>query len=173
MNASYAYDAPNSIRVLSRDSLFEGDVDFGTCVIERQCKLTDLVSSAPFPPWGLFVSARLRSLLQSFTLPTHRSYRLRVSHGGRETPDYYWLHLPQPDLPVPDDSTVPEAEDPIRAHQDLTDCDLLSLCVPSRFAYTYVSAPLVARMMTDGITGVRLVRHDCFEPPGNNSVHRR
>jgi hypothetical protein len=166
MVTPYAYDAPNSIRALPRDNLFDGDVDFGTCIIESQCELTDLVSSAPLPPWGLFVSSKLKSLLQSFTLPIHRFYRLHVLHRDLDTQDYYWLHLPQPDLVIPDDSTITAAEGLIRGHEHLGVCDLVLLSIPSRFAYTYVSSPLVARMTADGISGVRFGTPRLFRTGG-------
>jgi hypothetical protein len=155
MGPGYDYDASDSVHQLPYDKFPGFEPNFNTVVIDRRAKLTDLLSSAPIKNTGYLVSSRLRTVLEHFALPMHQYYPVPATHDGKPVADYFWLHLPEPRLPLDEGSSVDSAEAAILAAHELADLDLLRLYRPTRFAYCFVSDPLRRAMEAAGITGVR------------------
>jgi hypothetical protein len=155
MTAGYNYDAPDSVHQLPFDRFPDFEPDFNSVLIGSSAKLTDLISSVPIHNCGLLISGRFRSLLESFSLPPHCFYAVPMIHRKKPVPDYWWLHLPQPSIAIPDDASVAEVEALIESQPALKEVDLLRLYWPQRFAYCFVSDTLRRALDNQGITGVR------------------
>jgi hypothetical protein len=166
MGRGYNYDAPDSVHKLPYDALPDFEPNFNTVVIHGHAKLTDLLSSAPIKNTGYLVSPRLRALLEQFALPLHRFYPVPVTHRNKPVAGYCWLQLPEPHLPLTEDSSVEKAQAAISAVPELATVDLLRLYRPSRFAYCFVSDPWRRAMEAAGITGVRFGTARLFRSAG-------
>jgi hypothetical protein len=161
MGAGYDYDAPDSVYNLSFDALVEFTPNFNTVILDDSAVLTDLVSSAPIRNSGFIVSSRLRTIIDEFPLPTHRYYPLPVEHRGNAITDYWWLHLPQPEITIPPDAKREAAENAI-LNSEISDVALFRFYRPPRFAYCYVRADLRLAIENAGVTGVRFATSRLF-----------
>jgi hypothetical protein len=155
MGRDYDYGAANSVHKFPYDAIPDFEPNFNTVLIHGQAKLTDLLSSAAIIDTGFLVSARLRGLLEQFTLPLHRFYPVPTTYRHKPVAGYFWLQLPEPHLALTEGSSVAEAEAAITGDPELAAVDLLRVYHPSRFAYCFVSDPLRRAIESAGITGVR------------------
>jgi hypothetical protein len=131
------------------------DMAFPVAVLARGAKPTDLLSSVTTGNFGFLVSDRLRFALDGFRLPPHRFFAAPLEHRGRPIGAYWWLHLPQPDLPLGEDTPPGEAESVISADPVVGTADLLRVYSPSRYRNCFVSGAVRAALEAAGITGVR------------------
>ena len=154
MGEAYDYDATDSVYNLSFDSLVNFEPNFHTVILDNSAVLTDFVSSAPIRNSGFIISARVRALLADFAMPPHRFYDLPMTHRNASVHGYCWLHLPQPDVSIPPDTSRTDAES-IISESAISNCALFRLYRPSRFAYCYVRDDLRQSLDEIGATGVR------------------
>lgn len=93
MAPGYDYDAPNSVYQLSEAHSqlpsFEPNLDY--LVLAGKAKPTDLLSVAVLSG-GLLVSEKFKSLLEKFSLPTHKFYPANVK-TRKGMLQYYWMHI--------------------------------------------------------------------------------
>ena len=80
MSRGYDYDAPDSVHRLTFQNFPDFEPNFNTVILAVLAKPTDLISTAPIPRCGLLISGRFRSLLESFSLPPHRSFPVPLLH---------------------------------------------------------------------------------------------
>ncbi|UXE68834.1 MAG: hypothetical protein KA713_09770 [Chryseotalea sp. WA131a] len=65
----------------------------------KTAKLTDVLSQASISASGLLVNNKVREILSQFKLMRHKFYEASIIlPKTRETLNYYWLHLCQPEL---------------------------------------------------------------------------
>lgn len=170
MTKGYDYSAPDSIERLNSNSLptFEPNLDCTSVHPDRQ--VTDFIDWSSIPNFGYIVSGRLRSILESFHLPTHCFFPLSLTHDGEQIAGYSWLHLPHPDIEIPYDATAEYAESLIM-QSDLADVDLLRLYHPKCFAYCFVTDRLKNAIEDADITGLRFANPRLFRrlPIGSSS----
>lgn len=162
MRPGYDYAAPDSVHRLPYDSLPDFEPNFNTIVVHGHARLTDLLSSSPIRNCGYVVSGRLRAVLERYALPPHRFYPVPATHRNKPVAGYFWLHLPEPPLPLTEGSTVEEAEAVITASTSLASLDMLRLYRPTRLAYCFVSDQLRQAVEEAEVTGVRFVRAKLF-----------
>lgn len=77
------------------DNFFEFPVTDPTiefASLRKGAKLSDLLSSSIFVLLGFLVSLKFRKILEGFSLPEHKFYRVPVN-DGRNLYDYFWLHM--------------------------------------------------------------------------------
>jgi hypothetical protein len=91
----YDYDAPDGINVTAE---FEGtDIPFGlnlnTIKVRSVAKMTDLLSVAMIGTSGIFISAKLQTLLSNFNLVPHKLYSSKVQHKKQIHEDYAYMHF--------------------------------------------------------------------------------
>jgi hypothetical protein len=155
MSRGYDYDAPESVHRLSSQNFPDCEPNFNTVILAGSAKATDLISTAPIPRCGFLVSGRFRSLLKSFSLPPHRFFAVPMLHRNKPVAEYSWLHLPQPNLQIPDEATASEVEALVEADPGLKDVDLLCIYRPQRFNYSFISDALRKAIEQEKISGVR------------------
>jgi hypothetical protein len=178
MSRGYDYGAPNSVHKLPFDSLPDFEPTFNTVIIEKSAVLTDLISTTPIMNIGLLMSGRFREILESFSLPEHRFYPVPMRHRcarfklvpfpriqlNKRIPNYWWLHLPQPDIVIPPNASSSQAEAIIEASASLAAVDLLRIYRPERFYNYFISAPLRKAIESANLTGIRFGHSRLFYP---------
>jgi hypothetical protein len=165
MSAGYDYDAPTSVQRLPYDALPDFEPNFDTVVIHGHARLTDLLSSAPIRNTGFLLSDRLRAVFKQFSLPPHRYYPVPIIYRRKAIEGYYWLQLPEPPVPLPEDASVEVLEGTIACDRQLASLDMLRLCRPARFAYCFLSDPLRLAIESAKITGVRFGASKLYRRP--------
>ena len=155
MAPGYDYAAPDSIRRIPPDDFPDFEPNFAYAILEDRAIPADLVSSAPFSGVGFLISDRFYELLGRFDLPPHRLFRCPVLHRDLELSNYGYLHVPHPPIEIDASASAAHAEQQVLADPALSSVDLLNLRRPSRFAYTFVTAPLRAAIEQAGLTGIR------------------
>lgn len=81
---------------LTRSIKFDEFVNFDSELLfqlEPKAKLTDVLSQASIPVYGLLINKKVKDLLQGFNLMRHRYYKCLVKDHKGITHDYYWLHV--------------------------------------------------------------------------------
>jgi|SRR6218665_54158 len=61
--------------------------------LESKAKLTDVLSQAAIPAYGLLINKKAKDLLERFNLMRHRYYKCLVKDLKGVMHDYYWLHV--------------------------------------------------------------------------------
>jgi len=67
--------------------------DLDSFVMHARAKPTDLVSNTIIGGTGLFVSHKLKTILEKHQLPPHRFFNAKVTYRGNVLNNYYWLHI--------------------------------------------------------------------------------
>jgi hypothetical protein len=160
----YDYSGPRSAHNLPHDSLPDYDPDFGTVVLDRHARLTDVLSSVILPV-GFLVNGKVRQVLSGFGLPPHRYFDVAVRFRRKPVDGYYWLHLPEVPVTLADKMAPEEAEAALAASFPLDTLDLIRMARPQRYAYCFVSDRLRRALESAKITGIRLARAKLFRRP--------
>jgi hypothetical protein len=131
------------------------DMTFPTAVLAPGAKCTDLISTNMSGLFGFLISERLRRLLDQFRLHLHQYFPAPLEQRKRSVGVYWWLYLPDPDLPLTDEMSPVEAEAVIAADPVLGAVDVLRVYAPPRYRNCYVGGPVRAALEAAGVTGVR------------------
>ncbi|QEC44621.1 imm11 family protein [Pseudobacter ginsenosidimutans] len=93
MTAGYDFDASNSVYAISRETekLPEYEPNLNHFSLHGRAKLTDILSVSVIHG-GFLISEKFKTLLEKFTLPTHKFYPAKVQ-TKKQFLDYYWLHI--------------------------------------------------------------------------------
>jgi hypothetical protein len=95
MMEGYDYNANNSIYRLNecrnKRPFFTPNLD--GLKMHSKSKLTDVISCAMLGGMGLFVSNKLKIILERFNLVDHLFFQASLYYKKKQYNDYYWLHL--------------------------------------------------------------------------------
>src|SRR5690349_8230730 len=93
MTARYDYKSENSIYNLNRykNSFPEFTPNLNAFLVQKNTQLTDLLSVSVISG-GLLLTKKMKLVLESHNLPSHKFYEAHVDFKGKDH-QYYWLHI--------------------------------------------------------------------------------
>jgi hypothetical protein len=93
MDTLHDYDDDNGVYAFTRISLPENNPSLKYLLLDKEAKLTDLLSAVMLCLRGFLVNSKLKDILQSFNLPTHKFYNAFVKDSKGNVRDYFWLQM--------------------------------------------------------------------------------
>ncbi|NBP67648.1 MAG: hypothetical protein EBU52_02790 [Cytophagia bacterium] len=93
MDTLHDYDDDNGVYAFARISLPQNNPSLKYLLLDKDAKLTDLLSTAMLRLRGFLINTKLKHILQSFSLPTHKFYSAYVKDDAGKVHDYFWLQM--------------------------------------------------------------------------------